>query len=301
MKIKNNLFLISTVITLIFISINNTFAHPGRTDKYGCHTCRTNCPKWGLRYGEYHCHNKKYRLKNKSLQKNTTNIDANKIYDLMIKFMDLKTKGENLQANLNLINSRLNRIESDFYALKNSYNITLDDEKAFNEALNLVKPYVDEVNKKLPIVIDFIKKSLVSLPEIKTTKEYSEILQGYITAESFIDSTDLALRDLPKLLDRIDEILESLNRLYERKSVYEEFKQKESGFIQKCNKLLSEVNSLYNQLNNIRQEVLDEAARSGGFVTQSQVEEIVYNRARDIYNKIQSKILELKMQGCSSF
>ena len=32
-------------------------AHPGRTDKYGGHTCRTNCEKWGLEYGEYHYHN----------------------------------------------------------------------------------------------------------------------------------------------------------------------------------------------------------------------------------------------------
>lgn len=34
-------------------------AHPGRTDASGCHTCRTNCPKWGLNTGEYHCHNAK--------------------------------------------------------------------------------------------------------------------------------------------------------------------------------------------------------------------------------------------------
>ena len=30
--------------------------HPGRTDGSGCHTCRTNCGRWGLSYGEYHCH-----------------------------------------------------------------------------------------------------------------------------------------------------------------------------------------------------------------------------------------------------
>jgi len=35
------------------------FAHPGRTDSSGCHTCRTNCPSWGLSYGEYHCHRAK--------------------------------------------------------------------------------------------------------------------------------------------------------------------------------------------------------------------------------------------------
>ncbi|WP_068784872.1 copper amine oxidase N-terminal domain-containing protein [Paenibacillus phocaensis] len=32
-------------------------AHPGRTDANGGHTCRTNCEKWGLDYGEYHYHN----------------------------------------------------------------------------------------------------------------------------------------------------------------------------------------------------------------------------------------------------
>ena len=36
-----------------------TFAHSGRTDSSGCHTCKTNCPNWGLDYGEYHCHNAK--------------------------------------------------------------------------------------------------------------------------------------------------------------------------------------------------------------------------------------------------
>lgn len=43
---------------LIFLctSVN---AHPGRTDANGCHTCRTNCAKYGLRDGEYHCHGSK--------------------------------------------------------------------------------------------------------------------------------------------------------------------------------------------------------------------------------------------------
>lgn len=33
------------------------FAHPGRTDSSGGHTCRTNCPSWGLYEGQYHYHN----------------------------------------------------------------------------------------------------------------------------------------------------------------------------------------------------------------------------------------------------
>lgn len=47
------------VISLIFLIPLFTEAHPGRTDSSGCHTCRTNCPSWGLSTGEYHCHNSK--------------------------------------------------------------------------------------------------------------------------------------------------------------------------------------------------------------------------------------------------
>jgi len=45
-----------SILALIFPK--GVFAHPGRTDAKGCHTCRTNCESWGLEYGEYHCHSK---------------------------------------------------------------------------------------------------------------------------------------------------------------------------------------------------------------------------------------------------
>ncbi len=48
--------IILIVIGLILFSFP-VYAHPGRTDKYGCHTCKTKCEKWGYSYGEYHCHN----------------------------------------------------------------------------------------------------------------------------------------------------------------------------------------------------------------------------------------------------
>lgn len=46
-------------VILAILSPNVSFAHPGRTDSSGCHTCLTNCPNWGLSYGEYHCHRSK--------------------------------------------------------------------------------------------------------------------------------------------------------------------------------------------------------------------------------------------------
>lgn len=58
--LRGNLLLLA-IIVVISLSFGpaTTFAHPGRTDSVGCHTCRTNCPNWGLSYGEYHCHRSK--------------------------------------------------------------------------------------------------------------------------------------------------------------------------------------------------------------------------------------------------
>ncbi len=54
-------FILLIVIVAFSVSFAPTvaIAHPGRTDSVGCHTCRTNCPNWGLSYGEYHCHRSK--------------------------------------------------------------------------------------------------------------------------------------------------------------------------------------------------------------------------------------------------
>lgn len=61
MKVLIKLIFVLTIVTLvIFIQLpKNINAHPGNTDGFGCHTCRTNCPDWGYDYGEYHCHNPK--------------------------------------------------------------------------------------------------------------------------------------------------------------------------------------------------------------------------------------------------
>lgn len=52
-------FKLICVVLLCFLLItpSKVEAHPGRTDANGCHYCRTNCAKWGLRTGQYHCHN----------------------------------------------------------------------------------------------------------------------------------------------------------------------------------------------------------------------------------------------------
>jgi len=47
------LFLLFFLITSLSYT-SNAFAHPGRTDANGGHTCRTNCVQYGLQDGEYH-------------------------------------------------------------------------------------------------------------------------------------------------------------------------------------------------------------------------------------------------------
>jgi len=50
---------ITTLIIFFLTTGGVIFAHPGRTDKKGGHSCRTNCKKWGYRQGQYHFHSKK--------------------------------------------------------------------------------------------------------------------------------------------------------------------------------------------------------------------------------------------------
>lgn len=60
---RKTIFLIALLTFLHFFIFNaDVYAHPGNTDAYGCHTCRTNCPSWGYFYGEYHCHTPKYYI-----------------------------------------------------------------------------------------------------------------------------------------------------------------------------------------------------------------------------------------------
>ena len=51
--------ILSLFLFLVFLVPQVSFAHPGRTDSSGCHTCYTKCSDWGLKNEQYHCHDKK--------------------------------------------------------------------------------------------------------------------------------------------------------------------------------------------------------------------------------------------------
>lgn len=64
-------YLLILVITFFMIPIFIS-AHPGKLDKNGCHTCRTNCAQYGLTDGQYHCHNG-----NNSSSNNSSSLNNN--------------------------------------------------------------------------------------------------------------------------------------------------------------------------------------------------------------------------------
>lgn len=46
--------ILSFCIVLLLPSL--VFSHPGRTDRDGCHVCRSNCAQWNVEKGVKHCH-----------------------------------------------------------------------------------------------------------------------------------------------------------------------------------------------------------------------------------------------------
>lgn len=88
---KNKIFIVLNLIFLCIPIIVN--AHPGRTDANGCHYCRTNCAKYGLSNGEYHCHN--------NSSSNVKTVVKQKSSDNTIK--SIRINGEKITVSENMI------------------------------------------------------------------------------------------------------------------------------------------------------------------------------------------------------
>lgn len=94
------------IVLLMILTINNVYAHPGRTDSSGCHYCRTNCAKWGLSEGEYHCHNGSSSSSSKSSSsinssnKTTQVIKIQKSSNAKLKKLLIENKEISLKQNM---------------------------------------------------------------------------------------------------------------------------------------------------------------------------------------------------------
>lgn len=95
MKKQVKKLLLTTGVALLVAPIS-AYAHPGRTDANGGHTCRTNCEKWGLQNGEYHYHNKPASSSDATnpapSQNNSGNVEAEKQAEAQRKAEDEKQR-----------------------------------------------------------------------------------------------------------------------------------------------------------------------------------------------------------------
>ncbi len=147
---KSNKFYIHiAVLSTLLLKPLAISAHPGRTDSNGCHTCWTNCDKWGLSYGEYHCHNggKKPNYNNSQVQTHDNSnysIHENNNHTSDKKIEDVKLSVE---------------FDGEYFELWNSYTITYQNiepeyfTKNINEILKYSSEYSDVfVGVNLPTV-----------------------------------------------------------------------------------------------------------------------------------------------------
>jgi Mg2+ and Co2+ transporter CorA len=285
---------------IAFSVVSVTSAHPGRTDKYGCHTCRTNCERWGLRYGEYHCHNTKNRIRKQNLNKNSPNVSRNNalstsaIDDLL--FETLKKNISDLQSKISILKARLDGLEKRLDFINSNYLVNLPSSKSKSDLIDLKDILRKGAND--------LKKSLdAGLLDLMYILNYHS--SNYSLIKKVIDMENESLNDYSKRIDELSGLIDELEQLaiiannfystfYNRNSYYN---SSDYSKISACQQALNEVATLQRQVSNIRQQIMEEASKAGGLVTQSQLEEAVRFKAQDIYKQIDQKLLEIKTSG----
>lgn len=111
---------ISGLLVFLFLvnySLNVVHAHPGRTDSSGGHTCRTNCEKWGLKYGEYHFHNGEGTSGSSSNNVSSKNKPAYTQKDVDLGRSEGKEKGYVDGYNRNEQNSQVDKGSNEGYKI----------------------------------------------------------------------------------------------------------------------------------------------------------------------------------------
>lgn len=138
------------IIMIVVLSPLCVEAHPGRTDSNGCHTCRTNCAKWGLRYGQYHCHGRK----NSSTSSNTNKTTTTKVLDSNKNIKSISIDNTNIEVK--------DTMEYNTYSKVNSIDIILESTKSKYEISNYSNISIGDNNIKIIVT-----------SEDNTSKEYN--------------------------------------------------------------------------------------------------------------------------------
>lgn len=147
-KIKRLIMIMIVILSPLYVE-----AHPGRTDSNGCHTCRTNCAKWGLSYGQYHCHGKKNSSTSTS-SSNTNKTTTTKVLDSNKNIKSISIDNTNIEVK--------DTMEYNTYSKVNNIDIILESTKSKYEVSNYSNISIGDNNIKITVT-----------SEDNTSKEYN--------------------------------------------------------------------------------------------------------------------------------
>ncbi len=193
-KIKELIMIMIVVLSPLYVE-----AHPGRTDSNGCHTCRTNCAKWGLRYGQYHCHGRK----NSSTSSNTNKTTTTKVLDSNKNIKSINIDNTNLEVK--------DTMEYKTYNIVNSIDIKLESTKSKYEVSNYSNLSIGDNNIKITVT-----------SEDNTSKEYNlniKYLEEPNISSISINNDNIDINDYMEYRTTLDSV--NINTLSNSKVEYD--------------------------------------------------------------------------------
>lgn len=179
-KIKRLIMIMIVILSPLYVE-----AHPGRTDSNGCHTCKKNCAKWGLRYGQYHCHGKTNSSTSSNPNKTTTTkvLDSNKnIKSISIDNTNLEVKDTMEYKTYNIVNSIDIILESakSKYEISNYSNISIGDNN-----IKITVTSEDNTSKEYNLNIKYLEEPNISSISINNDNiDINDYMEYHTTLDS---------------------------------------------------------------------------------------------------------------------
>lgn len=180
-KIKGLIMIMIVILSPLYVE-----AHPGRTDSNGCHTCRTNCAKWGLSYGQYHCHGKTNSSTSSSNTNKTTTtkgLDSNKnIKYISIDNTNIEVKDTMEYNTYNKVNNIDIILEStkSKYEISNYSNISIGDNN-----IKITVTSEDNTSKEYNLNIKYLEEPNISSISINNDNiDINDYMEYHTTLDS---------------------------------------------------------------------------------------------------------------------
>ena len=195
-KIKGLIMIMIVILSPLYVE-----AHPGRTDSNGCHTCRTNCAKWGLSYGQYHCHGKTNSSTSTS-SSNTNKITTTKVLDSNKNIKSISIDNTNIEVK--------DTMEYNTYSKVNNIDIILESTKSKYEISNYSNISIGDNNIKILVT-----------SEDNTSKEYNldiKYLEEPNISSISINNDNIDINDYMEYYTTLDSV--NINTLSNSKVEY---------------------------------------------------------------------------------